>query len=108
MASVILAGFLLPGVSATGAKAGLFFGLIFYITTYFLLQVDLHFVHLWGIEFVLNILVMLLVSRYYPPMVKFVMQDAGKVALQPWKYARAFSLFLVGFTIILYLFLGNV
>jgi len=108
IASVIIAGFLIPRISAAGAKAGLAFGLLFYILMYFILKVDLHFVHIWGIEFVLNLGVMYLVSIYRPAQAPFVMQDAGKVSLTPWKYARAFSLFLVLFTIILYLFLGNV
>jgi SSS family solute:Na+ symporter len=108
IASVIIAGFLLPGVSATGAKAGLFFGLLFYIVSYFILEVDLHFVHIWGIEFVLNIAVMLLISRFFPNKETFVIEDAGILNLKPWKLARPFSLFLIGFTIILYLLLGNV
>ncbi len=108
IASVIIAGFLLPGVSAAGAKAGLVFGLLFYIVSYFILEVDLHFVHIWGIEFVLNITVMLLISRFFPNKVTFVIEDAGILNLKPWKFARPFSLFLIGFTIILYLLLGNV
>ncbi len=108
IASVIIAGFLFPRVSATGARAGLAFGLAFYVFTYYLWEVDLHFVHLWGIEFLLNIGVMHLVSVLRPQGEPFVMQDAGKVGLAPWKHARAFSLFLILFTIFLYLFLGNV
>ncbi|WP_157473258.1 solute:sodium symporter family transporter [Eudoraea adriatica] len=108
IASVIIAGFLLPKVSATGAKAGLLFGLLFYILSYFILEVDLHFVHIWGIEFVLNIGIMLLVSRFIPNKEIFVIKDAGLINLKPWKFAGPFSLFLVVFTIILYLLLGNV
>ena len=108
IASVIIAGFLLPNVSATGAKAGLFFGLLFYIMSYFILKVDLHFVHIWGIEFVLNICVMLLISRFFPNKETFVIKDAGILNLKPWRFAVPFSLFLVIFTIILYLLLGNI
>lgn len=108
IASVIIAGFLLPNVSATGAKAGLFFGLLFYVMSYFILKVDLHFVHIWGIEFVLNICVMLLISKFFPNKETFVIKDAGILDLKPWKFAVPFSLFLVIFTIILYLLLGNV
>ena len=108
MASVILAGFLFPRVSAAGAKIGLLFGLMFYILTYYILELDLHFVHIWGIEFVLNILVMHLASLLLPKDPVFKIQDAGLINLKPWKYAKPFSLFLVAFTIILYLLLGNV
>ncbi|MGB5371029.1 MAG: solute:sodium symporter family transporter [Flavobacteriaceae bacterium] len=108
IASVIIAGFLFPRVSAAGAKIGLLFGLLFYIVTYFILELQLHFVHIWGIEFVLNLLVMHLASAFLPREERFVMQDSGKLDLKPWKYAKAFSIFLLAFTIILYLFLGNV
>ncbi len=108
IASVITAGFLFPRVSSQGALAGLLFGFVFYVVLNYLLQVDIHFVHLWGIEFVLNIALMHAVSVFWPPKTRFVMEDARKVRLEPWKHARAFSAFLVAFTILLYLFLGNV
>ena len=108
IASVILAGFLFPRVSAAGAKIGLLFGLAFYIVSYFILQVDLHFVHIWGIEFVLNIVVMHLVSVMYPVGEKFVIKDAGILDLKPWKYAKGLSIFLVVITLVIYIMLGNV
>ena len=108
MASVIIAGFLFPRVTARGAKAGLFFGLFFYVLTYYILALDLHFVHLWAIEFVLNITVMHLASEPSKRHSKIVLRDAGILDIRPWKYARPFSVFLVVITIILYLLLGNV
>ena len=107
MASVIIAGFLFPKVSATGAKAGLFFGLAFYILMDLILQVNLHFVHIWGIEFVLNILVMHLVSSIYPRKNHYVITDVGKVDLTEWKYARPMSLVLVVVTLAIYIFFGT-
>ncbi len=108
IASVIIAGFLFPRVSATGAKAGLAFGLLFYVTLDHVLAVNLHFVHIWGIEFVLNILVMHLASYLGSREPTFIMYDAGKLDLKPWKYAKAFSIVLVALTLLFYLSLGNV
>ncbi|MGB6153612.1 MAG: solute:sodium symporter family transporter [Pricia sp.] len=108
IASVIIAGFLFPKVSAAGAKIGLLFGLLFYIVMYYIIEVELHFVHIWGIEFVLNIIVMHLASQFFNRETKFIMVDSGKLDLKPWKHAKPFSLFLVVFTVILYLVLGNV
>jgi SSS family solute:Na+ symporter len=108
IATVILAGFLLPQVSATGAKAGLLFGLVFYIMVYMVLQVDLHFVHVWGIEFVLNLLVMFAVSRIYPPKHSFSIQDVGVVEMKQWRYTRSLSIILVVVTLLIYVLLGNV
>ncbi|MDB4291886.1 solute:sodium symporter family transporter [Maribacter sp.] len=108
IASVIIAGFLFPRVSASGAKIGLVFGLLFYVVMYYIIEVNLHFVHIWGIEFVLNILVMHLASLLLPKDAPFTMKDAGILDLKPWKYAKPFSLFLVVVTVILYLVLGNI
>lgn len=107
MASVILAGFFFPRVSAIGAKAGLFFGLAFYVLLYFILEVDLHFVHIWGIEFVLNIIVMHLVSLLYPRKNPFIIQDVGKVDLTEWRYAKHLSVVLTITIIVIYILLGK-
>ena len=108
MATVIIAGFFFPRVSATGVKAGLLFGLFFYVLLDHILQVDLHFVHIWGIEFVLNILVMHLVSMVYPRKNHFTIQDVGAVNLVEWKYAKGLSWFLVIVTVGIYILLGSV
>jgi SSS family solute:Na+ symporter len=107
MASVILAGFFFPKVSATGAKVSLLTGFAFYITTYFILKVDLHFVHLWGIEFLLNVAVMHLVSYFFPKKKDFTIRDIGILDMRQWKYARVFSIVLVGITLGIYVVLGN-
>lgn len=108
IASVVTAGFLFPKVSAAGAKAGLAFGLVFYVFMDYVLAVNLHFVHLWGIEFVLNLIVMHVVSFLTPKDPKFILYDAGKLDLSPWKYAKVFSVGLVILTLAFYLSLGNV
>ena len=108
IASVMIAGFFLPQVSAVGAKAGLIFGLLFYIVMYFVLAVDLHFVHIWGIEFVLNMLIMIGVSKIYPVTERFTIVDVGAVALVPWKYAKSMSAILILITLIIYVMLGRV
>ena len=108
IASVIIAGFLFPYVSATGAKSGLLFGLLFYVVLNFIIRVDMHFVHIWGLEFVLNLMVMHLVSYFYPKKELYMMEDAGVLNLTPWKYAKIFSIFLVITTLLIYFVLGNV
>lgn len=108
IASVILAGFLFPRVTAGGAKIGLLFGLVFYVLMDYIIQVQLHFIHIWAIEFVLNILVMHIASALMKKEERFVMKDAGVLDLKPWKYAKHFSAILVLCAIILYIVLGNV
>jgi len=107
MASVIIAGFFFPKVSAMGAKAGLLFGLCFYVVLNFVFKVDLHFVHIWGLEFVLNILVMHLVSALSPRVNNFTIIDVGVVAMEEWKYAKLLSIVLVVVTVLIYIWLGS-
>ncbi|WP_149303688.1 solute:sodium symporter family transporter [Pareuzebyella sediminis] len=108
IASVIIAGFLFPRVTAAGAKTGLLFGLVFYVVMDHVIQVNLHFIHIWGIEFVLNIAVMHIASALMKKDEVYVMEDSGILDLKPWKYARHFSVLLISLAIILYLVLGNV
>ena len=108
VASIMLAGFFLKGVSATAAKAALFFGLAFYITTTFILKVDIHFVHIWGIEFVLNVLIMFGVSHFFPRKDIIEEQSLEVVDMHGWKYAYALSGALVICTVMIYVLLGRV
>jgi SSS family solute:Na+ symporter len=106
MASVIIAGLFIPKISAAGAKAGLVFGLLFYIILNLIIEVDLHFVHLWGIEFVLNVLVMWIVSRWHPVREPFHIQDVGAVEMEPWRYTQVMSIGLVVVTVLIYVYFG--
>ncbi len=106
IASVIIAGFLCPKVSTTGAKAGLLFGLVFYVVVNFIMEAPLHFVHIWGIEFVLNLLIMHLVSIRYPRTSVFEIEDKGFVDMLPWKYTTLASIILTVVTILIYIVFG--
>jgi len=108
MATVIIAGFFFPKVSAAGAKAGLLFGLLFYVIVNFVIKVDMHFVHIWGIEFVLNLIVMHLVSMARPVKEVFKIQDVGAVEVESWKYVKPMSWILVVVTVLIYILLGTV
>ncbi len=107
IASIMLAGFFIKNISATGAKAALFFGLTFYILATFIFKVDIHFIHIWGIEFVLNIIIMFVVSHYYPRKKFEDKADPLKVDMKSWKYAYHLSAVLVVVTILIYIVLGH-
>src|SRR5690606_39708000 len=49
IASIMIGGFFFKRISPAGAKAALFTGLIFYVLCTFILKVDIHFIHIWGI-----------------------------------------------------------
>lgn len=108
IASILLAGFFLKSVSAVAAKAALVFGLLFYIfMSWIYTDHGIHFVHLWGIEFVLNMLLMLVVSHFYPRKNTYEMVDVGAVNLVSWKYTRVMSIGLCVVTLLIYILLGR-
>lgn len=104
IASILFAGFFTKSINANGAKAGLLFGLIFYLLTTFIIEVDIHFVHIWGIEFVLNFILMFFVSATF---------KTGKVVIEktvdtsePWNLVKPIGLFLTVVTILIYMLLS--
>ena len=107
IASIILAGFFLKRVSAMGAKAALIVGLAFYITTTFILKTDIHFIHIWGIEFLINIFVMLLMSYFYPIDKEFKIENLKIVDLSEWRYIKHMSIALCFVTLLIYILLGQ-
>lgn len=106
VASIMLAGFFLKRISAPAAKSALFFGLAFYIITTFILKVDIHFIHIWGIEFVLNMIIMFTVSHFYPRMSFEGTAEALKIEMKSWRYTKHFSIALVFITILIYILLS--
>ncbi len=106
IASILIGGFFIKGISAAGAKVAIITGLLFYVITTFILKVDIHFVHVWGIEFVLNILVMLIVSAFYKNTNNYTPTHTGEVNITPWKYAKPAGLALVIITILIYILLS--
>ncbi len=106
IASVMIAGFFIPRISATAAKAALFTGLAFYLMAMFITPINLHFVHIWGIEFVLNMVVMFAVSYYYPVQQIFKPRSGANLELQHWTYARPLGVFLILTIIGIYVWLG--
>jgi len=102
----LVAGFFWKKISATGAKSALIFGLAFYIFTTFIIKVDIHFIHIWGIEFVLNMMIMYVVSHFYPGKVYDYRSEAPKIEMKGWKYTYVLSAALVIITIMIYILLG--
>lgn len=105
--SIMIAGFFLPRISAMGAKAALVVGLSFYILTTFIFDVNLHFVHIWGIEFLLNLAVMFAVSWFYPRTNHLEFKEMKILDLTHWKYAKLLGATLVLVTIGIYIWLGS-
>ncbi|WP_437922179.1 solute:sodium symporter family transporter [Sphingobacterium sp. LRF_L2] len=109
IASIMLGGFFFSKISAHGAKAAMVVGLVFYVLCTFIFKVNIHFVHLWGIEFLLNMAVMFVVSHFYPrPAPDENQKEHAPIPMVAWRYAKPFALMLVLITVAIYVLLGNV
>jgi SSS family solute:Na+ symporter len=107
IASILIAGFFIPSISSTGAKVGLTTGFVFYLINSFILDLDIHFIHIWGIEFVLNLGIIFLVSLWYPSRRPIQESRVASVNMEHWKYAKVLSLILCLVTLLIYVFLGK-
>jgi len=107
IASILIAGFFIPKVTARAAKFGLFTGLSFYLITSFFLDTGIHFIHIWAIEFILNLGLMLLVSRYFPGKANTFVSRPPVLEMKPWKYAKPVAAILCLVTVLIYIWLGS-
>ncbi len=107
IASLLIAGFFIPRISAIGAKVGLVTGLSFYLLTTFVIEVNLHFIHIWAIEFLLNLGVMYLVSLKYPAKQVSISTYVSTLDLKEWRFAKPLSLILFMITLMIYYLLGR-
>ncbi len=107
IASIMLAGFFTKHISALAAKVALFVGLTFYVLTTFVFDTGIHFVHIWGIEFLINLAIMFLISHYYPNENQFRIKDLKLVTMEHWKYTKPFSIFLCLVTLLIYITMGS-
>ncbi|MEN9907081.1 MAG: hypothetical protein RLZZ540_222 [Bacteroidota bacterium] len=106
--SILIAGLFFKQINAAGAKAGLFFGFVFYILTSFVFQINIHFVHLWGIEFVLNFIIMLAVSKLYTTSKSNTRyeEDQSKNYEKSWSGMNLAGSILICLTILIYIVLS--
>ena len=107
IASIMIAGFFIKKISASGAKVSLFVGLIFYITMTFIIESKIHFVHIWGIEFLLNMITMFLVSIFYPSTNNFKFSELKIDDMVQWRYTKPLSISLCFITVSIYIMLGS-
>jgi SSS family solute:Na+ symporter len=106
ISSVIIAGIFFKQITTKGAKAGLFFGFTFYILTTFILDLNIHFVHLWGIEFVLNFIIMLVVSTYAGKDKDVNLYVDKDIEEKSWSKVNVAGFILVFLTILIYVLLS--
>ena len=67
----------------------------------------IHFVHIRGIEGLLNVAIMYGVSHFIPRNDNFQIRDVGAVDLTPWRYTVPVAVVLCVVTVAVYVLLGR-
>ena len=93
--TIIFIGFVTRRVPAVAAKAGLVLFIVMYAFSQFVFKVDLHFLHVLAILFLLTSAFMLVLGRIYPMKTSYRQVDRSFVSLKPWKNRHFASVVLL-------------
>ncbi len=106
--SIVLVGLFTTTVPAKGAKIAIIFHVIAYGLIKFVIDVDLHFIHLYGVLFVIEVGIMLLFGVLEPRQSAAHLTPNSKVDLTPWRFSWAASSTLFSCIVAIYLLFSPV
>jgi len=101
--TIVLVGLFTKRVPAIGAKVAIIFHVIAYGLIKFVFDVDLHFIHLYAVLFLIEVAIMLYFGFVQPRTSGDYFKEDAKVDLTPWKYSWAASSTLFSCIVIVYL-----
>ena len=91
--TIIFVGYMTKYVPAIAAKIGIISGSVLYIISQFIIKPYVigkddypHFLHVMAILFALNVIIMLLIGKFYPRDSEYNQKYTEQVDIQPWKY----------------------
>ena len=102
--TVILMGFTNSRAPSIAAKVGLVFGSFLYIFCSFVLELEIHYLHLMFIIFLINNFLMLLISYFYPRKEAWTHVYTEQVDIKPWRLAVPAGIGICTITITNYLY----
>jgi SSS family solute:Na+ symporter len=108
--TIVIVGLFTNHVPALGAKVVIGFHVIAYGLLKFVLDdvVTVHFIHLYGILFVAEVLIMLVIGYFFPVSTPWTYQNIEKVDMQPWRLRVPCATTLISCVIGLYLLFSPV
>jgi len=109
--TIIVVGYLTKYVPAIAAKIAIISGVVLYSISQFILKPFVvgadeypHFLHVMAILFVLNVLIMLLIGKYYPKKEAYIQKYTEQVDITPWKHLNTFGIFICVIVIAIYIY----
>ncbi len=103
--AIVIVGLFTRRVPALAAKLVIVFHVIAYGLLKFVLDdwVTIHFLHLYAILFVIEVLMMLVIGQFYPRQEAWTFKRSDKIDLQRWRYAVPCAVTLASSVVALYL-----
>lgn len=105
---VVLMGFATKKTPAIGAKISVVFFIVCYGLYNFVLDIKLHYLHVYGILFVCCILIMLICSWIWPREIPYQQVDVKAVDLKSWSLAKPISTVIITSLIYAYILLSPI
>ena len=101
--TIVLVGFFTAKVPAIAAKVVIIFHVITYGLLKFVFEIDINFIHIYAILFVIEVSMMLIIGQLYPREGEVIFKSTHSVDLVPWKYAQPVAITLALFIVQLYI-----
>ncbi len=109
--TIILVGIFTKYIPAIAAKIAIVSGVVLYSISQFILKPFVfgddnypHFLHVMAILFVFNILLMLLIGKFYPRNEAYEQIFTQQVDIKPWKYLKLMSIIILIIVISTYIY----
>lgn len=100
---VVLMGFITKKIPPIGAKIAIAFFITAYSLYTFVLDIDLHYLHVYGVLFLICVGIMILSGKIAPMEKPYVQSVNEKIDLTYWKYTHAVCVVIVMTTIFVYI-----
>jgi SSS family solute:Na+ symporter len=100
--TIVLVGFFTAKVPAIAAKVVIIFHVITYGLLKFVIEIDINFIHIYAILFVIEVSMMLIIGLLYPRKGEVIFKSIDSVNLEPWKYAQPVAITLALLIVQLY------
>ena len=101
--TIVLVGLFTKRVPALGAKVAIIFHVVAYTLVKFVWDIDLHFIHIYAVLFVIEVAIMLAIGYFKPAEQDWQYRFETKVDLTPWRWGVPASMTMVSAIVLLYL-----
>lgn len=107
LVTIIVMGFVFRRIPALAAKAALAYGITSYILIKYVFSFDIHFLHVLGINFVINVILMLTITYFRPRETAYEFNNSHAVDITPWRWVKPTSLLIILIMVGVYAYLAQ-